>query len=181
MYTRSGTRKSCNSEVITARGETGGELGVNHIHEVERSSRSPRAIFKIKPFQLRWREPLGKKECPYAYRWILNLGLFSVRVHSWMRSDDKRFFHDHPWHFVTLVLRGSYTDVSEAGRDVLKLGSVRFRRATHRHYVEVPPGGALTVLIATAKTREWGFWVKGALKRPLRYFGKYGHPPCNEQ
>ena len=23
---------------------------------------------KIKRFQLRWKEPLGKKECPYAYR-----------------------------------------------------------------------------------------------------------------
>src|SRR5437667_12181929 len=50
------------------------------------SNPPPRAIKKLKPFQFRWREPLGKAECPYAYRTILNLGLFSVRVHHWMPS-----------------------------------------------------------------------------------------------
>jgi hypothetical protein len=150
-------------------GETGG------------SSPSLRAISKIRPFQFRWREPLGKPECPYAYRWILNLWLFSIRVHQWVRSDDKRYFHDHPWSFITIVLRGSYVDVSPAGRDPLSLGSIRFRKATHQHYVEVPRGGALTLLVTTLPVRHWGFWVKGKFKRPLRYFGKYGHVPCSEQ
>lgn len=102
--------------------------------EVGGSSPSPRPISKL---QFRWREPLGRRECPYAYRWTLNLWLFSIRVHRWLRSDDKRYFHDHPWSFITLVLRGSYTDVSESGRDVLRAGSIRFRRAEHRHYVDV--------------------------------------------
>lgn len=136
---------------------------------------------KIKPIQFRWREPLGKPECPYAYRTLLNLWLFSIRVHEWLRSDDKRHFHDHPWWFLTVVLRGSYTDVSDSGRDRLTLGSVRFRAATHRHYVEVPAGGAVTLLLTGPKCREWGFHVAGKFKRPLRYFGKFGHPPCHEQ
>jgi len=102
-------------------------------------------------------------------------------VHEWYRSDDKRHFHDHPWHFVTLVLRGSYVDVSASGRDTLRFGSIRFRSASHAHYVEVPPHGAITLLLTTAKVREWGFWVRGKFKRPLRYFGKFGHPPCGEQ
>jgi len=29
--------------------------------------------------------------------------------------------------------------------------------------------------------RNWGFWVKGKFVRPLRFFGKFGHPPCNDQ
>jgi hypothetical protein len=124
---------------------------------------------------------MGKPECPYARRTALNLALFSIRVHEWYRSDDKRFFHDHPYWFFTLVLRGSYTDVSPAGRDTLRAGSIRFRRAEHQHYVEVPPAGALTVLLTSPKIREWGFWVRGKFKRPLRYFGKFGHPPCSEQ
>lgn len=142
---------------------------------------APAPISKIKPFQVRWREPLGKKECPYAYRWVLNLKFFSVRVHQWLRSDDKRHFHDHPWSFATIVLRGSYTDVSPAGRDILRPGSFRFRRADYRHYVDVTASGALTLLVTTAPLRNWGFWVKGKFKRPLRYFGRYGHPPCHEQ
>lgn len=136
---------------------------------------------KIKRFQFRWREPLGRKECPYAYRWTLNLWLFSLRVHQWIRSDDKRFMHDHPWHFITVVVRGSYTDVSANGRDTLGVGSVRFRRATHSHYVEVDKRGAWSFLLCSMPVRHWGFWVNGSFKRPLRFFGKWGHPICSEQ
>lgn len=143
---------------------------------------------KFSPFQFRLKEPLGKPECPYAYRWVFNFSLFSIRIHKWIRSDDKRFFHDHPWGFLTIVLRGGYTDVSPdhndptgVSRDVLSKGSIRYRASHHQHYVEVTESGALTLLFVGPKIREWGFWVKGKLKRPLRYFGKFGHPPCDEQ
>jgi hypothetical protein len=170
--------ESCSTRHLSSAGSSAAERVQGNADEVGDSNPSPRPISK---FQLRWREPLGRKECPYAYRWTLNLWLFSIRVHQWIRSDDKRHFHDHPWHFITLVLRGSYTDVSPSGRDELRMGSVRFRRATHRHYVEVPLGGALTVILTSPPVRNWGFWVKGVFKRPLRYFGKYGHPPCDDQ
>jgi hypothetical protein len=114
-------------------------------------------------------------------RWVLNLWLFSIRVHKWYRSDDKRFFHDHGWWFWTFILKGSYTDVSPQGRETLKAGQLKFRKATHQHYVEVPPEGALTILFAGPPTRNWGFWVNGKFKRPLKYFHKFGHPPCDEQ
>lgn len=173
--------KGCKPTMLAGPLDSSAERGVQNMHEVGGSSPSPRPISKIKPFQFRWREPLGKRECPYAHRTLLNLGLFSVRVHEWHRSDDKRFFHDHPWHFVTLVLRGSYTDVSAQGRDVLTAGSVRYRHAGHAHYVEVPPAGAITIILTSYVVRNWGFWVKGKFVRPLRFFGKFGHPPCNDQ
>lgn len=56
----------------------------------------------------------------------------SVRIHHFYRSDDARHFHDHPWWFVTLVVRGGYTDVSEMGEDKLRPGSVRYRSAPIR-------------------------------------------------
>lgn len=61
---------------------------------------------------LTWKEPLGRPECPYMVRWVLNLGpLGSIRLHHWWRSDDRRAKHDHPADFVTLVLKGSYDDL----------------------------------------------------------------------
>lgn len=135
----------------------------------------------MRAIQLRWKEPLGRDECPYMYRWVLNLGLFSVRLHKWIRSDDKRFYHDHPWPFITIVLRGSYTDVSPDGEDTLKAGSMRLRSSLHRHYVKVPPEGALTLLVTGPKMRNWGFWIKEKFKRPFKYFHTYGHPPCDDQ
>lgn len=45
-------------------------------------------------------------------RWAWDFGRFgSLRLHHWLRSDDKRFKHDHPSDFATLVLRGSYQDI----------------------------------------------------------------------
>ena len=173
--------EGCKPKTLAGLPEPSVESGVQNMHEVKGSSPFPRPISKIKPFQFRWREALGKIECPYAHRTLLNLGLFSIRLHEWHRSDDKRFFHDHPWHFVTLVLRGSYTDVSAAGRDRLTVGSLRFRHAGHAHYVEVPVGGCTTIIVTSRVVRNWGFWVKGKFVRPLRFFGKFGHPPCNDQ
>lgn len=136
---------------------------------------------KYNPFQVRWNESLGEKECPYAYRWVFNFGLFAIRVHHFLRSDDKRYMHDHGWSFLTMVLKGSYTDVSPDGRDVMKAGAIRYRKATHAHYVDVPEGGCWTILVTGKLKRKWGFWVNGKLKRPLKYFHKFGHPPCSEQ
>lgn len=61
-----------------------------------------------------WRQKLGNPECIYAERWILKLpfNLGSIRFHHFLKSDDARAHHDHPWWFVTFVLRGSYVDES---------------------------------------------------------------------
>lgn len=125
--------------------------------------------------QFRWKEPLGLPECPYMYRWVLIVFGYSIRVHKWIRSDDKRHMHDHPWNFRTFVLRGHYFDVSPEGRE--KVTGTVYRKSTHRHYVDVPECGALTLLLCGRQHRKWGFWINGKLTmwRPLRYFSKFGH------
>jgi hypothetical protein len=72
-------------------------------------------VFQMSEFKpdtaLGWRhELLGEDPtCPYLERWIFNTGLFAVRVHHFFRSDEDHV-HDHPWWFLTIVLRGSYDD-----------------------------------------------------------------------
>lgn len=132
---------------------------------------------------LTWGQLLGKKECPYARRWILDFKLFTLRVHHFYRSDDDRNYHDHPWWFLTFILKGSYTDESEKGHEVLRAGSFAFRRAEHRHTVRTT--GVWTLLVTGPEKRTWGFWVKnkiGGMKflRARRYFWKYGHHPCDQ-
>jgi hypothetical protein len=144
-----------------------------------------------------WNQPLGKEECPYARRWVLNLGFASVRVHHWYRSDDKRAPHSHPWWFLALVLRGSYEDWSYPRTrqgapdlnskvvDRLGRGSIRYRPAHHIHSVSVPPGGCWTILVTGREKQLWGFWTRrkdGAVRflRSSRYFRKHGHHPCDQ-
>jgi len=52
-------------------------------------------------------ERLGRPECPYLHRWTLILFGYSIRLHHWIKSDDRRFFHDHACDFISIILWGS--------------------------------------------------------------------------
>lgn len=127
-----------------------------------------------------WREPLGLPECPYVIRWRAETPWVSVRVHHWLGPDDDRAFHDHPWWFITLVLRGGYTDKNPDGADRLHAGSVRYRPALHRHTVVPDPEGAWTVLLTGPIIRSWGFWPGGVkFVKANKWFFTRQHHPCS--
>ena len=127
---------------------------------------------------LTFREKIGRPECPYLIRWCINLWLFSIRLHHWISSDDQRYAHDHPWWFITIVLRGGYTDVTEHSEEDLPAGSVRIRRALHLHKVRVWPGGCWSILITGRQRRRWGFQVGKKWKKSNKYFLEHGTHPC---
>ena len=126
-----------------------------------------------------WGEPLGWPQCPYVIRWIAETPLASVRVHHWLGPDDDRAFHDHPWWFLTCVVRGGYEDRGPGGTDHLRAPAIRFRPALHQHTVVPGEGGAWTVLLTGPIVRPWGFWP-GGLKfvKANKWFASRGHHPC---
>jgi hypothetical protein len=149
-----------------------------------------------------WRQPLGRPECPFSYRWVFPLGwrgqFGSIRIHQWIRSDDARACHDHANDFLTIVLWGSYRDIEERAvgqgnaelvwtlKDRLTVGSVRFRRAEHRHRVEVAPGGCWTLLWMSPPRKDWGYFWRDAASGRFKYivqrhwFKAMGHHPCDQ-
>ena len=136
---------------------------------------------QFKLFQIRWKEPLGRPECPYLYRWTFIFFGYSIRLHHWLRSDDKRYFHDHPFNFVSFVLKGHYTNVTPTGKTEVTQGSYWYAKGDGVHYLDIPKGGAWTLLFCSRPYKKWGFYVNGHLWRPLRYFHKFGIPPCDCQ
>lgn len=139
-------------------------------------------------FQLRWREPLGKPECPYLYRWTFILFGYSIRLHHWIRSDaSTTHFHDHACNFISIILKGWYWNVmppltdDQDYRVKVKAGSWWYANALNKHYLEIPEGGAWTLLLCGRPYHKWGFYVNHHKWRPLRYFHKFGHPPCDLQ
>lgn len=157
----------------------GGEQRIDN-PEVGGSSPSPATNFKW--FGLRWAEPLGLPECPYVRRWVLTVAGYSIRIHHWISSDDLRFDHDHAWWYLSLVFAGDYLEWSGDKVAHRKRWSLKFYPAEHKHRVRVPVYGAWTLLITGRPTRKWGFWLPGRDKpmRPLRYFDRYGHHPCDQ-
>lgn len=129
-------------------------------------------------------EELGRGECPYLRRWVLDFKFSSLRLHHWMASDDQRHPHDHPWWFWSLVLRGRMTECP-ANVDPLRpgklreVGSLEFFQAEHRHSVRVTPGeGCWTLLLTGPEKRVWGFWVNGRFRKRNKYFYMKQHHPC---
>jgi hypothetical protein len=131
-----------------------------------------------KRIRFAWAEKLGLPECPYVIRWRLELPFGSVRIHHWIGPDDDRACHDHPWWFLTFVLRGAYKDCTPAGAEMLRAPAVRFRPALYQHYV-VPQPSAWTVLVTGPKSRNWGFWPDGKFVKANKWFFSRGHHPCS--
>lgn len=155
-----------------------------------------------KTFQIRYKEPMGYKDCPYLYRWTLILFERSIRLHHWIRSDDRRYFHDHSADLISIVLKGEYYNVNPVDNDkspdelifgvknvnrhyvsgifnswknLLHMNnSIWFSKASIRHYLDIPEKGAWTLLLEGKAYNKWGFYVNGHKWRPLRYFHKFG-------
>lgn len=52
--------------------------------------------------------------------------------------------------------------------------SIWFSKATDKHYLKIPKGGAWTLMFEGRPYHKWGFYVNAHKWRPLRYFHKYG-------
>lgn len=144
--------------------------------EVGGSTPSPRTRQR-RPFIER-RKALGRGECPYAFRWLVDVRAFSIRLHHWVGNDDLRAPHDHPWSFVTFVIAGSYTDVQPDGDEVLRRGSVRFRPMLHRHSVKLNTPSVWTVVITGPHRRPFCFWPNGKRVKANKWFFANGYHPC---
>lgn len=119
---------------------------------------------------------IGGPEDPYLLRWYIipRNPVLNVYLHKFLRSDDDRALHDHPWWFLSLMLRGRYDEVTERKIQRRHAGSIAFRPAEWRHRVQLcnyddlrmsPNGRATelpcwTLIVTGRRVRTWGFWCK---------------------
>ncbi len=125
---------------------------------------------------------------PYLHRWyVVRTERVSLFVHKFVRSDEDRALHDHPWSFIVLPIWRGYiehnerlpnipfdsehikelADYVENGPDfvphqsrVWPILGTRFRSSLYRHRVELIDGKpSWSLFIRFKKVREWGFWL----------------------
>lgn len=70
-----------------------------------------------------WR--IGTDRVPMAERVYLYENCF---VHFWLNSDPESH-HDHPWHYVSMILRNGYWESTPNGRTFVAAGSILCRDA----------------------------------------------------
>lgn len=105
---------------------------------------------------------IGGVDRPYLLRWwvIPRNRLFNVYLHQFLRSDDDRALHDHPWASCSILLRGAYREhLSNGTRPIRIEGAIVFRRSGQiAHRIELIPGEPCWTLFFTGpRYREWGF------------------------
>ena len=108
---------------------------------------------------------IGGGEAPYLQRWwvIPRNRFFNVYLHHFMRSDDDRALHDHPWVNASWLIGGTYTEHTiDAGgihrRAIREAGDFVFRRSgKFAHRVELHNGPCWTLFFTGPVYRRWGF------------------------
>lgn len=116
---------------------------------------------------------VGGAEDPYLRRWWLipRNAVLNVYLHQFLRSDDDRALHDHPWPSVSLLLAGGYLEHTPGARKRwFGPGAVIVRRPRAAHRIEIlPRGQAWTLFITGPRVRLWGFHCPGGW-RPWHEF-----------
>lgn len=106
---------------------------------------------------------IGGHVDPYLLRWFVipRNPVFNIYLHQFLRSDDDRARHTHPWLFnISWLLKNGYREWFGDGiADFIDraVGAVKFRWGAAPHRVELTNGYVLTLFITGPRVREWGF------------------------
>lgn len=114
--------------------------------------------------------PLGPLMIRYR---LVRLPRFGVFVHRILRPDADSDLHDHPWPFVTAILRGGYAEERATvgrqapGRTATALPGRTWRPGTlHRmpltvaHRITSVLPGTWTLALVGRRRQDWGFWTE---------------------
>jgi hypothetical protein len=99
----------------------------------------------------------------------------SIYLHRFFRSDRDRCLHDHPWSFVSIVLRGGYwEEMFYKGKDENGIipywrrpGSILWRPAKTAHRISINTNKPLpwSLVFVGRRSRSWGFWTVDGWKK----------------
>ena len=115
---------------------------------------------------------------PYMHRWHL---LFRDKVDNFSKGrrvpfnaylhkivlSDEPVFHDHPWDYFTIILKGGYWEHTPEGKFWRGPGHMRFRKAEDLHWLELAKdkhGNNIpcwSLFYMGKKKKDWGFMVDG--------------------
>jgi hypothetical protein len=144
-----------------------------------------RTLFLVK-------EIVSKEGKVHFRRWrILATPWFNIYIHNILRSDEEAHPHDHPWNFLSFVLKGGYSEewlhfyedkAYQKGAPLLKSvrrpGTFVYHDAKDFHKLTLLKGSAWTLVFTFGKRRpSWGYqteqgWLEHKAYRELKYEGK---------
>lgn len=132
---------------------------------------SPRWAF-MEPFDIMSKDD---PDAVYLHRLrLLQTPFFAVYLHDLNLPDTDRDPHDHPWSFISIVLRGGYEEATwlvQPGKRLVP--GAKMRRKTwhrfsahkmgfdHAHMIESVQPGTKTLILTGPRKKSWGFYTDG--------------------
>lgn len=123
----------------------------------------------MKIFGLRFFEyvKIGDPQDLLLKRWILfRCKAWGIYLHKFMRSDYDRALHDHPWPFISVILKQGYWEEHDQTRDGRKTlewrrpGSVLLRPGQWRHRVVLSDNKpSWSLILVGRRFKAWGFFL----------------------
>lgn len=102
---------------------------------------------------------IGAEGDPYLKRWwiIPRNRFFNIYLHQFLKNDDDRALHDHPWWSVSFLLKGKLKEITKKGVRRPKRFIPVIRSGEYAHRLELESKSAWTIFITGPKYRKWGF------------------------
>lgn len=96
---------------------------------------------------------------------------FNIFIHRFLKSDPDDL-HDHPWPFISIILKGGYWEHTPKGKFWRGPGYVNWARSKALHRVELDANvnECWTLFIPGPQVRDWGFVRQGKWIQFEKYF-----------
>lgn len=133
----------------------------------------PAGAYLLRWYITPWRRwyrhvPEGRRTHWQRFAVWVSMRLPNVYLHKFLRSDDDRALHDHPWAWASLLLAGTYIEHTIAAGGIHKHqrrnpGSLKACGPSVAHRVELltaegeRDSPCWTLFFTTPVLREWGF------------------------
>lgn len=101
---------------------------------------------------------------------IIQTPWFGVYLHNLYEPDADRDMHDHPWEFISIILRGGYTEIVNPIPHVMDTPAYNFKRRWNRwswhkmstdkaHRILSVDDGTISLILVGRRKRSWGFYT----------------------
>lgn len=111
--------------------------------------------------------------------WFFQQFDIAMRIHE-IHESDPEVMHDHPWPYLTIILKGSYIEQTpdyDSSGIFLRWryteygpGSILWRSHKAQHRLLVTLGTCTTLFITGKYRQKWGFYLNMANKMPYQEY-----------
>lgn len=92
----------------------------------------------------------------YLDRMIIIRWFFGAIMFHRIYLTDSDCLHDHPWSFLSIILKGGYIEHTKTSSKLYGTGTILFRKSEFAHRLEVYQP-TWTLVFTGRKVRDWGF------------------------